>query len=88
MSKLLFSSDNGLTLAMEVYGSSLIIDDASSHAIDDDSSITIILKGARLIKETTASVGFNSDILRKLIKVVKRVEIFKVREKWERDIQQ
>ena len=86
MSRLLSSSDNRITLAIELYGSSLITDDAYSHAIDD-SAITNILKGARLMKEITTSVAVSPDKLRKLIEVMKRVEIFQViSEKWERDI--
>ena len=83
MSRLLSSSDNRISLAMELYGSSLITDDAYFQAIDD-SAITNILKGA---KEITTSVAFNPDKLRKLIEVMKRVEIFQgISEKWERDI--
>ena len=88
MSRQLSLSDNRISLAMDLYGSSLITDDAYSQAIDD-SAITNILKGARLMKEITTSVGFNPDILRKLIEVMKRVEIFQgISEKWERDVQQ
>ena len=86
MSRLLSSSDNRITLAIELYGSSLITDDAYSQAIDD-SAITNILKGARLMKEITISVAVSPDKLRKLIEVMKRVEIFQaISEKWERDI--
>ena len=88
MSRLLSSSDNRITLAMELYGSSLITDDAYSQAIDD-STITSILKGARLMKDISTSVGVSPDKLRKLTEVMKRVEIFQgISEKWERDIQQ
>ena len=88
MSKLLSSSDNRISLAMELYGSSLITDDAYYQAIDD-SAVTNILKGARLMKEITASVTVSPDKLRQLIEVMKRVEIFQgISEKWERDIQQ
>ena len=87
MSRLLSSSDNRISLAMELYASSLITDDAYSHAIDD-SAITNILKGARLMKEITESIVVNPDKLRKLIEVMKRVEIFQgISEKWERDLQ-
>ena len=86
MSRLLSSSDNRITLANELYGSSLITDDAYSQAIDD-SAITNILKGTRLMKEITTSVAVSPDKLRKLIEVMKRVEIFQgISEKWERDI--
>ena len=86
MSRLLSSSDNRISLAIELYGSSLITDDAYSQAIDD-SAITNILKGARLMKEITTSVVFNPAKLRKLIEVMKRMEIFQgICEKWERDI--
>ena len=88
MSKLLSSSDNRVSLAMELYGSSLITDDAYYQAIDD-SAITNILKGARLMKEITTSVAVSPDKMRKLIEVMKRVEIFQgISEKWEKDIQQ
>ena len=41
------------------------------------------------MKEITTSVAVSPDKLRKLIKVMKRVEIFQgISEKWERDIQQ
>ena len=86
MSRLLSSSDNRITLAIELYGSSLITDDAYSQAIDD-SAITNILKGARLMKEITTSVAVSPDKLRKLIEIMKRVDIFQgISEKWERDI--
>ena len=88
MSKLLSSSDNRISLAMELYGSFLIAHDAYYQAIDD-SALTNILKGARLMKEITTSVGASPDKMRKLIEVMKKVEIFKkISEKWERDIQQ
>ena len=87
MSRLLSSADNRISLAMELYGSSLITDDAYSQAIDD-SAITNILKGARLMKEITTSVADSPDKLKKLIEVMKRVEIFEeISEKWERDLQ-
>ena len=86
MSRLLSLPDNRITLAMELYGSSLITHDAYSQAIDD-SAITNILKGARLMNEITTSVAVSPDKLRKLIEVMKRVEIFQeISEKWERDI--
>ena len=85
MSRLLSSSDNRITLAMELYGSSLITDDAYFQVIDD-SAITNILKGARLMKEITTSVAVSPDKLRQLIEVMKRVEIFQgISETWERD---
>ena len=88
MSRLLYSSDNRISLAIELYGSSLITHEAYSQAIDD-SAITNILKGARLMKDITTSVVVSPDKLRKLIEVMKRVENFQViAEKWERDIQQ
>ena len=88
ISRLLSSSDNRISLAMELYGSSLITDDAYYQAIDD-SAITNILKGARLMKEITASVAVSPEKLRQLIEVMKRVEIFQgISKKWERDIQQ
>ena len=88
MSKVLSSSDNRISLANELYGSFLITDDAYSRAIDD-SAITNVVKGTRLMKDITASVAAYPDKLRKLIEVMKRVEIFQgIAEKWERDIQQ
>ena len=88
MSRLLSSSDNRIFLAMELYGSSLITDDAYYQAIDD-SAVTNILKGARLMKEISISVAVSPDKMRKLIEVMKRVEIFQgISEKWERDLQQ
>ena len=87
MSRLLSSADNRISLAMELYGSSLITDHAYYQAIDD-SAISNILKGARLMKEITTSIAISPDKLRTLIEVMKRVEIFReISEKWERDLQ-
>ena len=88
ISKLLISSDNRTSLAVELYGSFLISDEAYFRAIDD-APIPDLQKGTTLMKDIILAVADKPDKLRQFIEVLKSVENFhSLAENFERDINQ